>query len=149
MFVFQDVVWITIRDVHLKSPTIAVELEGEDSPMCPSLDSVLSAQHRLSSPPVSLMSLYWYVLLFMHSPLAWEIQRMLCYQCQARRACWEGDTAPRVNDCVSPGSLWQVGQCIIKYPKALSLLSSQSFVKLKNMWGFIMVIRPEQREQMC
>lgn len=85
MFVFQDVAWITIRDVHLKSPTIAVEWEGEGSQMFPSLDWVLSAQRLRSSPPVPPMSLYWYDLLFMHSPLAWEIWGMLWYQCQARR----------------------------------------------------------------
>lgn len=94
MFVFQDVVWITIRDVRLKSPTIAVVWEGEGSQMFPSLDSVLSAQHLLSSLPVPQMSLYWYDLLFMHSPLTWEIGRMLWYQCQARKACWEGDIGP-------------------------------------------------------
>lgn len=94
MFVFQDVGWITIRDVHLKSLIIAVVWEEEGSQMFPSLDSALSALHLPSSPPVLQMSLCWYGLLSVHSPLTWDIRGMLWYQCQARRMCWEGNAAP-------------------------------------------------------
>lgn len=65
-FSYQDADWITIRDVHLKSPTIAVVWGGEGSLTFPSLGSAPSALHLLSSPPVPLMSPSWYSFLFIH-----------------------------------------------------------------------------------
>lgn len=147
MFVFQDVVWITIRDVHLKFPTIAVVWGGEDSPMFPSQGSVLSAHHLLSSPPVPLMSLYWYGLLSVYYPLAWEIWGMLWYQCQTRRTCWEGDTAsvlmtlfPQVS--VIGWSLYHQISNSFEFAFFPELHKTEKYVKLH------MVIRPEQCEFM-